>query len=333
MTGGSVSYNIRPNKHVERVLFFELLKLICPEHPENYVYISMGGPQLADQLSAHFDLGFNNLISIESDELVFKRQLFNVRPSCIKCEQLTSQQLVDNFDEIELNYPDKNFIVWLDYASPKNRLEQLTEFSTLVGSLNHGDVVKITLNANPNTLGGSIRNSESRTDFYKRRLNNLKSKLGPFATNDLSQENITSGGFVTALCKAVDKAAKYGIEKRTNVSKIPVSIFTYKDSEHTMLTYTIKIVRTNTLEEERKKIDGVWDYFPHNEIEFSDINVPHLTVKERLHIESLFYSKDIEGIHKDLPFQLSPEESESIQSLNQYFLHYRRYPGFLNVKV
>ena len=46
MSGGNVSYNIRPNKFVERSLFVESLNLLCPKAPENYLYISLGGPQL-----------------------------------------------------------------------------------------------------------------------------------------------------------------------------------------------------------------------------------------------------------------------------------------------
>jgi hypothetical protein len=53
MSGSEVSYNLRPNKFVERQLFVELLTKICRQPPSKYAYISLGGPQLEDHRLMH----------------------------------------------------------------------------------------------------------------------------------------------------------------------------------------------------------------------------------------------------------------------------------------
>jgi hypothetical protein len=154
MSGGNVSYNLRPNKFVERQLFIELLGKIClTKSPDSYIYISLGGPQLEDHKTIHQMLGFNNLVSIEADPVVYQRQLFNLRPYYVKCRQETTSQFITNFDNFASSYEDKKFIVWLDYTEANMRYEQLVEYQTLLSSLEVGDILKITINANPYSLG------------------------------------------------------------------------------------------------------------------------------------------------------------------------------------
>lgn len=86
MSGGNVSYNLRPNKYVERHLFIELLAmLVGTNDPARFVYISLGGPQMEDHRLVHQQLNLHNMISLESDEVIHRRQLFNRRPALVNC--------------------------------------------------------------------------------------------------------------------------------------------------------------------------------------------------------------------------------------------------------
>ena len=158
MSGGNVSYNLRPNKSVERQLFIELLSKIClSENQDNSVYVSLGGPQLEDHKTIHQLLGFRNLVSIESDQVVYDRQLFNLRPSSVICKKQTTGDFIKDFDDFAADYNAKRFIVWLDYASANKRYDQLVEYQTLLSKLQADDILKITMNANLDTLGDFLK--------------------------------------------------------------------------------------------------------------------------------------------------------------------------------
>ncbi len=63
MSGGGVSYNLRPNKYVERQLFVELLRMVMSgSNFDNWVYVSLGGPQLEDHRLVHHQLNFRYLV-------------------------------------------------------------------------------------------------------------------------------------------------------------------------------------------------------------------------------------------------------------------------------
>lgn len=132
MSGGNVSYNLRPNKFVERQLFVELLNKVCAGYsPDGYVYVSLGGPQLEDQRLVHLRLGIKNLISLEADSVVYERQVFNQRPSFITCENESTGDFVRDFDAFADLHSDKKFIIWFDYSSPRERRRQLIEYQTI----------------------------------------------------------------------------------------------------------------------------------------------------------------------------------------------------------
>ncbi|HEX8683121.1 MAG TPA: O-methyltransferase, partial [Ardenticatenaceae bacterium] len=181
MSGENVAYNLRPNKFVERQLFVELLsKLGVSLSPAKYIYISLGGLQLEDHRLMHHSLGINALMSIESDFVTYQRQLFNLRPSFVNCECMSTEDLVNDFDRYADLHSDKQFIIWLDYADASKRVVQLTEYAALLSKLQVGDILKITMNANPRTLGAEQRKGEEYEDLLKRRLGNLKSQLNKY---------------------------------------------------------------------------------------------------------------------------------------------------------
>jgi hypothetical protein len=122
MSGENVPYHLRPNKHVERLLFVELL-----EHFDRWrrvsdaAYVSLGGRLLEDQKLIHDRFGTTHLMSLESDEITYKRQVFNVPLGLISCAHRSTGQFVEEFDVITAAWGEVNRIIWFDYASATGR--------------------------------------------------------------------------------------------------------------------------------------------------------------------------------------------------------------------
>ncbi len=329
MSGRNVAYQLRPNKHVERLLFVELLEKICQNQTSSYAYISMGGPQLDDHRLFYQTLGITKLFSFEEDAIVYKRQLFNQRPSCIKCLPIPIDEFVSEFDSFLENeaISDKKLIVWLDYASTKRR-EQLIEYQILLDKLQEQDVVKITLNANPKTLG-EAQSKETQDSLFKRRLEKIRGEIGEYLSPDITSDDMTGLRLVPVLCHAVEVAAEKGTNARSRLKPLLLSLFVYQDGEHQMLTTTVRLTNNSDIDQYKANLN--WEYLPSSWQDVTKINIPALSAKERLVIESQLPVVDYSALHDNLPFRLHTDENISLEMLKEYARHYKRYPSYFQV--
>ncbi|MBI5353450.1 MAG: hypothetical protein HZB50_12490 [Chloroflexi bacterium] len=331
MSGGNVTYQLRPNKHVERLLFVELVEKIIAYKSSSFAYISMGGPQLEDHKLFHQELGLVDLFSFEEDDIVYQRQKFNQRPSCVTCIPKTISEFVVNFDNFidENALIDKTLITWLDYASPKRR-EQLIEFETLLDKLSPNDVVKITLNANPATLGEAQR-GETQEDLFARRLETLREQIGEYLPSAAVSDDMIARRLPAILSGAIEIAAEKGTSKDHRITPVLLSQFSYQDSDHIMLTVTIRLTIKSEEDDFRKNISNKWEYVPKSWQDVRHINIPALSAKERLEIDSKLPTVDFVALHNILPFRLHTDDQKSLEMLQEYARHYRRYPSYFQV--
>jgi hypothetical protein len=330
MSGGNIPYQLRPNKHVERILFVEILAKIILNESEKYAYISMGGPQLEDDRLIHQSLGITHLYSFEENPTVFQRQLFNLRPSCVECIQKPIDYLVDSFDNFinDNNLDDKNLVVWLDYTVPNKRREQLIQYHTLLSKLQEQDIVKITINANPATLGERYRN-ETEKDLLSRRFEKLQTEIGDYLPPDTVAEDMTGNRLAPILCKAIEIAAEKGTSNYSRLTPLLLSLFSYQDGNHLMATATVRL--TKVADAQNYKNSLRWDYSPNSWDDVRKINIPSLTAKERLEIDSKLPTSDFQALHSGLPFQLDTDVDVSLELLKEYANHYTRYPSYFQV--
>lgn len=331
MSGGNVSYNLRPNKFVERQLFIELLgKIVSTRSPDEFVCVSLGGPQLEDQRLVHRRLGVRNLISLEASPAVYERQLFNLRPSYIECRNESTGDFIRDFDEFTQKYYEKTYIIWLDYTSPGQRRDQLVEYQTLLSKLWTRDIVKITMNANSYTLSPHDRD-EPWKEVYKRRREALRRQLDGYLPRSLP-ETISNETLPYVLCEAIMRASLDALQNKPELSPVPIAAFVYQDGVHQMLTVTVCIESPNRVNQfcEELTTRG-WEYLPSRWWDCTRIKVPNLTAKERLYIEQKLFSEDDETVHEKLPFRLDQDEGVSLSMLREYARHYCRYPSYFQV--
>lgn len=336
MSGAWVPYHLRWNKSIDRSIFIEFLtKLNAFQPVHNYSYIGFGAIHMEDFKIIHSQLGINSLICIEQDVFVHNRQSFNKPLSCINLCNNTSGQFISSY------FPDGNSIVWLDYADPRQIGVQIREFQALLPKLGNYDVVKITLNANPNTLVNQTENIPRTTvekeKMLEDRFNKLKSRLSGIFPRTIQAEMMTNIGLPIALNQVIDYSAKQVFNGKSKKRFFPVNSFVYSDSNHQMLTFTGTIIEKGEEESFIEKTGlNQWEFFLKNINEPHRIDIPDLTLRERLEIDSLLPNNDVEVISKrllELKVQFDESQEKSKSKLESYIKYYRHSPFFSKVSV
>jgi hypothetical protein len=336
VSGANVPYQLRTNKFVERQLFLDLLDFVRVWNgPSKYLYASMGGRFLVDFKLINDRFAIERMISIELDETTVKRQLFNRPLGFIDCRCQSSGEFITEFDRLMAEANGFRLIVWLDYAEANKRGTQLQEYQELVSKLAPGDVVKITLNANPQ----SYRRPDQfkiQADFHKAVIDNL---LGQLGDDYAPKEGVVPGDlnpkqFARLLARSIKLAALKGVEGSQGATTLPLGCYRYKDGEHQMLTVTAFLGDDKlTARMNDDEIFQEWPFRSKDWDEVHEVNVPDLSQREREHINSLISTRDEFRLHQDMPFRFDSDENESLRLLKSYLHHYRRYPAFGRVHI
>ena len=335
MNGAEIPYHLRPNKFVDRQLFVDLLARVGRLRDfSKYVYISMGGKFLEDHRALHMALDVSELISIDASPEIVARQDFNKPFDSIKCVPKTAADFVDEFSTFASTYPaDTNFVVWLDYTNPKDRLLQLQEFSKLISHFQPFDIVKITINANIRTLGAEGKLPAGFPTIRDWRLDIYQAQLGQFPGNATAEEMVQAY-FPRVLARSIAAAAKHGTETLRNATLRPLAVFAYSDGPHTMLSSAwIVLPEAEADSFMREPPIANWTFLAPSWEDVARINVPDLSTREKLHIDRLLLSKQDDEISQSVGFLFGEDETDSIEKVSQYRRHYRFYPHFMRVSL
>jgi hypothetical protein len=214
--GPSLPYRLRPNKAVDRELFLSLLTRLSPKlGMETYRYIGLGGPFLEDFRLVHARLGIAKMTCIEAKEQVHKRQVFNRPIACVEC---VHKKLEDFLDETDLDAPA---IIWFDYTEPGSITTQIERFARTIGTVAIGSVLRVTLNANPASLGTPSPNAVSveidgdasedraaKPTIQEWRLARFKDRLGALFPSGLSADGMTTKTYGPSLLRALKLAVE-----------------------------------------------------------------------------------------------------------------------------
>ena len=321
MTSSDRSYRLRPNKHMDRELFAELVSLLVSSSPgDDYVYISMGGNHLRDHISIYRRAGLRKLYAFDLSQDVVDRQVFNIPFSGVVCKTHSSGELPARLDGIVEHFEAKHAIVWLDYTQPK-RLEQLKEIQAVAEKLQVGDVVRLTMNADFSGLSkreAELTPTEKALPQNERNVALLKRVLGVYLPHSI--QSVDYAGMAGALAKSVERACVMGVEASTDDRKpLPVLLTKYRDTT-AMLAVTVMM----TDAEGAPDIPSGWDYAPTNWGQIEMILAPDLSVRERLALDQLIH-KGSEEIQHELGFSLDEA------AIRSYARFHRFYPSYQTV--
>jgi hypothetical protein len=333
MSGETVPYHLRQNKHVDRQLFVELLSLASRVTPvKDALYISFGGVYFEDFKAIHQVFGTNRLLSIEKEEWIVKRQRHNKPYGCIKCMQLTSGEFVNNIDHIRLRFGKRQMICWLDFADPSKRRTQLEEIGVFTKNARELDVLRITMNANPASLSAQIPR-ETTEVRDQRRLEKMRVDFADMIPREIELADATQKGFPHFVKDMMKHQIQISLLSRPGIFFQPLGSYSYSDSEHTMVTVTGTFLSEEKVEDYILRT-RIRDFeFAGLNWELRHINVPLLSQREKLTLDQKFGThKTSAQVATSLKFQLHKKPETSEDMLKSYFAFHRYYPHFHRIQ-
>lgn len=324
--GSSLPYRLRQNKSVDRELFLGLLlRLAATLKLEDYQYIGLGGPFLEDFRLVHARLGIDDLICIEKEKNVHKRQQFNRPVNRVKCVNNT---LEDYLDETDIEKP---VILWFDYTDPGAITDQIERFSQTISTVPINSIFRITLNANPSSLGtpdpgelavevdGFERPDENEKTIHEWRLDRFRERLGDLFPSGLQPEKMTYKNYGTCVLQALYLAVEKEILNLPD-RKIIWALATHYADGQPMVTATLIINHEeNTLV---KTLVEDWEYYS-SPMSPLMLDMPALSTLERLTMESCDNAKEKMGFN--LPkSDMGEDPFESFNKFHRVFPHFSR---------
>lgn len=334
MAGARVPYHLRQNKHIDREIFLDLLSSVGRKVLfRNYLYIGFGGPFFEDFKALHTRLGVRNMLSIEMDDWVYRRQKNNVPYGCIRSKRMKSDELIQRLTVVRAEFPDtRNVLCWLDYASPKELPTQLDEIRTLLPKLSGHDIVKVTFNASPATLGDLPANEVTGPDLRERRLEHrkgrLRTRLGRKFPGSVENEDLTPENYPALLLRILQLQVSESMRENPGLTFQPLGCFTYADSEHRMLTCAGVLLRhkerdrflSSTRLRKAEVASLNW--------EIHNIDVPYLSAREKLLLDQKIFEMTPDKIVEDHGLWFDEDATRSAAMVADYIRLYRYYPHF-----
>jgi hypothetical protein len=326
MSARTLPYHLRPNKAIDRYLFIDLLsRLDAAIRVETYEYVGMGGPQMEDFRLLHERFHDLPMLSIEEDLHVFRRQQFNQPHTRMRLRNETVGTYLAGFAPSR-----RRTIAWLDYTEAGKRPEQVAEFQELLRKAASLSVVKLTMNAHASTLGGT-----PGPGLQAARLGKLRSDFGRFLGTDIDEGAVRTATFPTTLLAILELACGEALANRPTWRFEPLLSLVYSDG-HTMLSVTGIVGERPAIEKvlNASKIRK-WHFSATSWHPPKDINVPDLTLKERIIIDQLLPRNQnrLPTIQRRLKFQFVADAKENEETLQQYVDFCRHYPFFSHVVI
>ena len=258
-------YHLRSNKSVDRYLLIEALqRVIDPDQrpASEYTYIGFGGPFLEDMKVVEHFFPEMRLISLEKDKETVKRQRFHRF-----CRQLKLLNKTDS--EFLSDLPDgKRLALWFDYFGCS--ASEIGNFADAVKKAGEWSILRITLNASlPND--DDLR-SRFAADFERL----LPINHETYFTNQIQ--------FALLLQRIIEAATTPPIGSNYEFRMLNSAM--YKDSARMLTVTGIKCPRSDSTELLRRY--KKWHFYrPSWDCKPEQINLPDLSVRERLHLASL----------------------------------------------
>jgi hypothetical protein len=322
----SIPYKLRPNKAVDRELFLSLLSRFgAALKIENYKYIGLGGPFLEDFRILHARVGIRNMDCIEIEENVHNRQKFNRPFESVNC---VHSSLEDYLHENDFDIP---VILWLDYTDPRKIQQQIETFSEQVIVLPIRSIIRITLNANPGSLGkpditklavklpGDTAPTSGQQTELDWRLDRFKERLADYYPANLMPNDMTRRNFGKSLLKALYLAVEKAVLDAHDRKIVWTLATNYSDGQP-MVTATLIVASPDDSEVE--KILQDWEFHSNPRVPLI-LDLPALSTLERLTMESS--ENPIKALGYNLPTSdMNEDPFESFRRFYRVFPHFSR---------
>ncbi len=300
-----VHYEFRPAKQVERRMLLDVLqRLMEIGFPiSNYQYTGLGSLWFIDFILFRRYLGIRRMVSVEGSLEVETRVRFNKPYGNIEIF------MGDVGDYIPSLSPDRKHILWLDfdYVIKKESLDAIVLGAS---QLSAGSLLFVTVDAEPPVKEGRARDWR---DYFQ-------SEVGDYLGNLTKDNQFSRSKLVAINASIIERAIKHGLAGRNDVNFFPLLNFVYADGHHQMLSVGGMI---GTEEDGRKlqTLNKLHLPFLRDSIVANpyEINVPLLTRKERLHLDSFMPCR---SSWRPREFVMKPADVLAYREIYPYFPAY-----------
>jgi hypothetical protein len=312
------------NKAVDRFLLVDLLRSIGQIYDlSKYTYYGFGGPFLEDCRLIHEYCPSIKLVSFEKNMQTLRRQKFHKFSRNIK---LVNENIKDFL--IYFTGAGKE-VFWLDYTDLK--IARFDEFSNLLMKSDKGTIIRITLRADihDNPFKESTENEARLKGFEE----NFRKEFGAVLPGDFSIKDLRPGELPSLLQKMLRVTAEKTLPSGCGLLFQPLNSSFYNDGTPMIsLAGVVCDIKTSV---KVKKCLSRWKFSNLNWEKPGKIDVPILSVKERLLLESLLPVKKNTGklLSKCLGYKIADSENENVRKLIQYADFSDCYPKFAKVSV
>ena len=317
----SPAYHLRPNKAADRFALMEAIRRLPRLGDgglEEYTYIGLGGPYLEDFRQLYEFFPDMSMVSIESEEEVYKRQKFHRPFRSLKLIKDEVSSYIKRYD------PGANkSIFWLDYTGLEYSFFQ--DFEALLGTVAENSMIKVTLRSDPGEYW-----THRPPQLKKEKAETFRRKFERIMPDPSATPPILAGNFAYFLQEMLQVATEQALPPAASIRTfVPVSSFYYSDGT-CMFTLTGIVCETARKHDvERAYMD--WEFANLAWDPPKKIAVPVLSTKERLHLQRLLPTKTARGrrLRKRLGYLIENNVNRTEAALEQYAAFHRYSPYFI----
>lgn len=308
-----VNYSLRPNKAIQRSLVFEAVRILqdCLDL-SNLVYVGLGSIWFTDFQIVHKFLRVETMISMEGDEIGYRRARFNQPFKTIRVMKGYSYELLPKLLSSK-KLTKHPWFIWLDYDEALDEVK-IADIRRVIESAPDNSLFLVTLPVAAKAFGPPIQRPA--------RLRRIMGSVVPdnLRAQDCRDENLSEtllalvGDFMTSAAAKISRPGGF----------IPAFRIAYRDSTP-MITVGGILPTKGAIVPSRKAISSTgWPSIPTKPIE-----TPPLTLREVAVFQSQLPRQrplNRKAIRK-LGFDL---EVRQLRSFEQY---YRYYPIFAQIST
>ncbi len=303
------AYQLRPNKAVDRLIFVEAIRrLETRGRLDEYTYYGLGGPYLEDFRLLYEMCPTIRMVSLERDPDILKRQRFHVPCNRLTLEEVELRSFVAQYDP-----RNEKSIFWLDYTGLE--YAHFETFAALLGKVAADSMIKLTLRAKWND--------------YLAKAQEFRERFGALMPDPAADPPTTNEGYASLLQAIVRIAAQRALPSAVPLMFQPICSFYYSDGTP-MFTVT-GLVCFRSEKNAMRAAFRSWEFASFNWAKPKRIDVPILTTKERLHLQSRLpcHRRSGQVLRRTLGYLIDENQNKTDSTLKQYALFHRYSPYFM----
>jgi hypothetical protein len=306
-----VNYSLRPSKSIQRQLVFEGIRQLQAQLDlEELVYVGFGSVWFTDFMMAHKLLSIRDLISIEANEIGYRRAVFNAPFATVSVRQGYSGDVLPQlFGDDELRR--RPWLLWLDYDYE-------------LGEGIRNDLRAVVENAPANSiLLATFNGMEMRYGQAPDRPGRLRDILGSVVPDDLPKKACKEDRMQATLADlTLDFLVSSAAEMARPGGFIPSFRIIYQDNAPMVTVGGVLPMKGAARIASDVASEPRWPGRP-----AEPIRAPHLTMREAAVLQSqLPCDPPLDRAQiQALGFDLDERE------LNAYQTYYRQYPAFAQI--